>query len=317
MRNTPNTEEDNMNTESGNAEFDVVVVGGSYAGLSAAMQLARARRRVLVIDSGRRRNRYADRSHGFLTQDGSKAAAITADGRAQLQAYPTVAWANDTATGAAADGEGFRITLGDGGSVSSRRLVLATGVVDVLPPVDGLQERWGKHVFHCPYCHGYELNEGAIGVLATGELSMHHALMLPDWGRVTLLLNGAFEPDAAQLAALARRGVRVERVPVARIDGEADVVLSDGRRLPMAGLFVASRTHSASPLAAQLGCAFEEGPIGAFVATDAQKAASVPGVFCCGDIARVAGNVAFAVADGAMAGVAAHRSLIAELHHAA
>lgn len=306
-----------MNTNSGNAEFDVIVVGGSYAGLSAAMQLARARRRVLVIDANRRRNRYAHRSHGFLTQDGSEAAAIAADGRAQLQAYPTVAWANDTAIGAAADGEGFRITLGDGGSVSAQRLVLATGVVDALPPVAGLQERWGKSVFHCPYCHGYELNEGEIGVLAVGAISMHHALMLPDWGRVTFLLNGTFEPDAAQLAALAQRGVSVERTPVARIDGAADVVLADGRHLPMAGLFVAPRTHSASPLASQLGCAFEDGPIGAFVATDAQKATSVPGVFCCGDLARAAGNVAFAVADGAMAGVAAHRSLIAELHHAA
>jgi len=201
--------------------------------------------------------------------------------------------------------------------VSGRRLILATGVVDALPSVAGLQERWGKSVFHCPYCHGYELNQGEIGVLAVGDISMHHALMLSDWGRVTFLLNGTFEPDAAQLAALARRGVTVEPTPVARIDGVADVILADGRRLPMAGLFVATRTHSASPLASQLGCAFEDGPIGAFVTTDAQKATSVPGVFCCGDLARVAGNVAFAVADGAMAGVAAHRSLIAELHHAA
>ena len=306
-----------MSINSTIAEFDVIVVGGSYAGLSAALQLARARRRVLVIDSGRRRNRYAHHSHGFLTQDGSEASAIAADGRTQLQAYPNVAWARDSAIGAAADGDGFRITLSDGGSVHGQRLVLATGVADTLPPVDGLQERWGKNVFHCPYCHGYELNEGAIGVLATSALSMHHALMLPDWGRVTFLLNGAFEPDAAQLAALERRGVNVERTPVARIDGAADVVLADGRRLPMAGLFVATRTHSASPLAAQLGCAFEDGPMGAFVSTDAQKASSVPGVFCCGDVARAAGNVAFAVADGAMAGVAAHRSLISALHHAA
>ncbi|CAH0209139.1 NADH dehydrogenase [Massilia sp. Bi118] len=306
-----------MKTRTDHAEFDVIVVGGSYAGLSAALQLARARRRVLVIDAGRRRNRHAHRSHGFLTQDGSEAAAIAADGRAQLQAYDNVAWARDTAAGAAAEGDGFRVTLSDGGSVCGSRLVLAMGVVDTLPPVEGLEERWGKSAFHCPYCHGYELNEGDIGVLATGELSMHHALMLPDWGRVTLLLNDAFEPNAAQLASLERRGVTLERTPVARIEGEAEVVLRDGRRLPMAGLFVASSTHIASPLAAQLGCALEQGPIGDFVWTDEQKASSVPGVFCCGDMARAAGNVAFAVADGAMAGVAAHRSLIEELNHAA
>ncbi|MEW6373222.1 MAG: NAD(P)/FAD-dependent oxidoreductase [Pseudomonadota bacterium] len=306
-----------MPTIPNEADFDVIVVGGSYAGLSAATQLARARRRVLVIDAGQRRNRYANHSHGFLTQDGTEAAAIAAIGRAQLQAYPTVAWREGRATHATAEGDGFRVTLDDGARVTSRRLVLAGGVTDELPPVEGLAERWGRSVFHCPYCHGYELDQGEIGVVATGALSMHHALMLPDWGRVTLFLNGAFEPDAAQLAALDSRGVRLERALVARIAGHADVVLHDGRTLPMAGLFVISHMRMASPLAEQLGCAMEDGHAGQYVRTDAMQASSVPGVFCCGDMARAAGNVAFAVADGAMAGVAAHRSLIAELNQPA
>ena len=317
MRSTRTIKENTLHTFPNNAKFDVIVVGGSYAGLSAALQLARARRRVLVVDAGRRRNRFAQHSHGFLTQDGSPAAAIAEQGRAQLLAYPTVAWASETVVAARIDDGNVQLTFEDGGVVTGRRLVLATGVVDTLPPVDGLAERWGRSVFHCPYCHGYELDEGAIGVLATGPLSMHHALMLPDWGAVTFFLNGQFAPDDVQRAALASRGVTVETVPVARIDGVADVVLADGRRLPMAGLFVATRTHIASPLAGQLGCAMEDGPVGAFVQTDAQKATSVPGVFSCGDMARPAGNVAFAVADGAMAGVAAHRSLIAGLQPAA
>jgi thioredoxin reductase len=299
-----------MTTIQNGIEFDAIVIGGSYAGLSAAMQLARARRRVLVVDAGQRRNRYADRSHGFLTQDGARAADIAAQGRAQLLAYPTVRWLEGKAVQAVAEGEGFRIVLEDGAAVHGRRLVLATGVTDELPAIDGLAERWGKSVFHCPYCHGYELNEGAIGVIATGELAMHHALMLPDWGAVTLFLNGAFAPDAAQLAALAGRGVALERTPLARIEGEADVVLADGRTLPMAGLFVMSQMRMASPVAAQLGCAMEDGHAGQFVRTDMMKASSVPGVFCCGDMARAAGNVAMAVADGTMAGVGAHRSLI-------
>ncbi|WP_215404370.1 NAD(P)/FAD-dependent oxidoreductase [Janthinobacterium sp. JC611] len=301
------------------APFDAIIVGGSYAGLSAATQLARARRRVLVIDGGQRRNRYASHSHGFLTQDGSGTAAIAAEGKAQLLAYATVTWLDGTATQATArsDGGGCDVTLGDGSVVHGRRLVLATGVIDELPPVDGLAERWGSSVFHCPYCHGYELEQGAIGVLATGPLSMHHALMLPDWGTVTFFLNGAFEPDPAQLAQLAGRGVTLVRAPVARIDGVADVVTADGSRHAMAGLFVATRTRLASPLAAELGCALEEGPMGPFVRTDEQKASSVPGVFCCGDAGRMAGSVAFAVADGAMAGVAAHRSLMFGLAPAA
>lgn len=298
-------------------ELDVIVVGGSYAGMSAAMQLARARRRVLVIDAGLRRNRYADRSHGFLTQDGTRAAAIAGQGRAQLLAYSSVAWEEGSATRAGPDGDGFRVTMQDGREFLAARLVLAGGVVDELPAVDGLAQRWGSSAFHCPYCHGYELGQGRIGVLATGPLSIHHAMMLPDWGQVTLFLNDAFAPDADQQQALAARGVTLERTPVARIDGTADVVLRDGRTFVMDGLFVMSRTRIASPLAEQLGCAMEQGPMGAFVRTDAIKATSVPGVYCCGDAARAAGNVALAVADGAMAGVAAHQSLIFGLPAAA
>lgn len=299
-----------MHMSPNQTDFDVIVVGGSYAGLSAALQLARARRNVLVVDSARRRNRFVKHSHGFLTQDGSEAAAIATQGRAQLQAYPNVAWASDTVISAAGGGECFEVTMSDGGTISGRRLVLAMGVTDTLPAVEGLAERWGQSVFHCPYCHGYELDEGDIGVLATGELSMHHALLLPDWGRVTLFLNDTFIPDDAQRAALAQRGVTIEAAPVVRIDGEADVVLCDGRRLPMTGLFVVPRTMVSGALARQLGCTMEAGPMGEFVATDAMKATDVQGVFCCGDMARAAGNVAMAVADGAMAGVAAHRSLI-------
>lgn len=146
---------------------------------------------------------------------------------------------------------------------------------------------------------------------------MHHALMLPDWGAVTLFLNDSFDPGPEQLAAPAARQVVIERVAVARIEGHADVVLRDGRVLPMAGLFVASQMRVASPIASQPGCEMESGPVGDYVSTDAQKASSVAGVFCCGDMARAAGSVAFAVAEGAMAGVAAHRSTIPQLFHAA
>lgn len=306
-----------MHTFPKQTDFDVVVAGGSYAGLSAALQLARARRKVLVIDADRRRNRFALDSHGFLTQDGSEAADIAMQGRTQLRAYPNVAWVNDTAV-SVTNGDGyFEVTLGNGGTVSGRRLVLATGVTDTLPRIEGLAERWGRRVFHCPYCHGYELDEGEIGVIAVNELSMHHALLLPDWGRVTFFLNDTFTPNEAQSAALARRSVAIEATPVVRIDGEADVVLSDGRRLPMAGLFVVPHTTPTGSLAQDLGCDMDAGPMGEFVVTDALKTTTVPGVFCCGDMARAAGNVALAVADGAMAGIAAHRSLITELAHVA
>jgi len=289
---------------------DAIVIGGSYAGLSAALQLARARRRVLVIDAGVRRNRFASASHGFLGQDGRAPGDIAADGRAQLLAYPNVRWLDGTAAQAVAEGDGFRVSTSDGRTERARKLVLATGVVDELPAIEGLSERWGRGVFHCPYCHGYELGNGRIGVLAVGALSIHHALMLPDWGVTTFFLNDAFVPDEGQRAALAARGVTVEAGAVARLVDTATVELCDGRRFVMDGLFTASRTHIASPVAAQLGCAMDEGPTGAFIRTDAMQATSVPGVYACGDAARAAGNVAISVGAGAMAGAAAHQSLM-------
>ena len=292
--------------------YDVIIVGGSYAGISAALQNARARRRVLVIDAGQRRNRFAATSHGFLGQDGRDPAAIIADARAQLLAYPTVTWLDGAAVAARAlpGGDGFAIALAGGGEPHGRRAVLATGVVDELPEVPGLAERWGTHAFHCPYCHGYELGGGPIGVLATSPLAIHVAQMLPDWGPTTYFTRGLFEPDADQARALDRRGVLVERTPVVALEGAARVRLADGRVIALAGVFVPSRPRVASPLAAQLGCVLEDDPLGQFVKTDAMRETTVPGVFACGDLSVIAGSIAFAVADGVRAGVAAHRSLV-------
>lgn len=295
-------------------ETDFAIIGGSYAGLSAALQLARARQRVTVVDAGLRRNRFAASSHGFLGQDGRPPGDIAEDARQQLLRYPDVQWIPAQALSARRlDGHkdaGFELLLSSPEPIRARRLILALGVVDELPEVEGLAERWGRGVYHCPYCHGYELENGPIGVLAASPLAQHHALMLPDWGTVTLFLNGRFQPDADEAATLARRGVTVEPVPVKRLTGTADVELQDGRVLRMNGLFTQTRTRPASPLADQLGCEMEDGPMGPFIRTDAMKATTVPGVFACGDAARGAGNVALAVGDGAMAGAAAHRSVL-------
>jgi len=304
-----------MNT--GMNEFDAIVIGGSYAGLSAALQLARARRKVLVVDAGQRRNRFASDSHGFLTRDGQSAAGIAAEGRANVAAYPNVAWHDGLAQAARADGDGFLVDLDGAGTARASRLVLATGVRDELAPIDGLAERWGRSVFHCPYCHGYELNEGRIGVLAGGPLAVHQAQMLPHWGQVTLFTNGVCPLDAEQCADLRARGVTVDDTPVVRLVEHATVELSDGRREAMAGLFTYGRLHMASPIAGQLGCAFDEGPLGPYIRTDEGRQTTVPGVFAGGDAMRAASTVAFAVADGAMAGAGAHRSLLFGLAPAA
>lgn len=293
-------------------ETEFAVIGGSYAGLSAALQLARARRDVTVVDAGLRRNRFVDEaggtSHGFLSRDGVAPGAIAAEARRQLLRYPTVRWLDGIAD-KATHGEDGRFIFRVGEEfVAAARLVLATGVRDELPAVEGLAERWGRSIFHCPYCHGYEMEAGPIGIIASSEVAHHHAIMLPDWGTPTLFLNDSYRPTDDDIVAFARRGTTVETASIVRIEGVADVVLADGRTLSMNGLFTQPRTHIASPIAAQLGCTLVQGPMGVFIQVDAMQQTSVPNVFACGDAARGAGNVAMAVADGAMAGVAAHRS---------
>ncbi len=289
---------------------DVIVVGGSYAGMAAALQLLRARRKVMIIDAGQRRNRFASHSHGFVGQDGVDPAEIAASARTQLEAYPTLTWVDGLAQGARGTRDAFTVTTADGAGHEGRRLLLATGVSDDLPDVPGLAERWGQSVFHCPYCHGYELNRGRIGVIATGPMSVHQAQLLPEWGEITFLTNGKVALDDDARADLLLRGVTVEEAPIDRLAGHADVVLADGRILPFAGLFTATQTSPASPLAEALGCAMMETPMGRQVQTEASKETTVPGAYACGDVARMPHSVSLAVGDGAWAGANIHRSLV-------
>lgn len=294
-------------------QYDVIVVGGSFAGLSAALQAVRARRKVLVIDGGQPRNRFAEHSHGFLGHDGRAPQAILDDARRQFAAYPTAASAEATAIEAKATEGGFDIRMNTGETVIASRLVLATGVHDTLPQIPGLQEQWGKTVAHCPYCHGYEFGGGAIGVLAQDAMSTHKALLVADWGTVTLFGNGAFMPDDEQMSLLQKRGVGFEPTALSKVqgsDGELTVTLADGTTRALKGMFVASRTAMTSPIAEQLGCAFEDGMFGPVVKVDDRQQTSVKGVYAAGDMAGSMHSVALAVAGGAMAGVGAHQSLI-------
>ncbi|MGP8291310.1 NAD(P)/FAD-dependent oxidoreductase [Vreelandella zhanjiangensis] len=296
--------------------YDVAIVGGSYAGMAAGLQLAQARRKVVIVDEGKPRNRFATHSRGFLTQDGRSPHDIKAAGYAELAQYPTVEWCMGKAETVTGEIDNFTLTLA--GSMAAeplraRRVILAAGVGDELPPLPGLGERWGQYVFHCPYCHGFDLNRGRIGVLATSVAAMHLALLLPDWGRTTLFLNDAFEPDKEQLEKLAKRGTHIERGAVARLTGDAlEVVMADGRVFPLDGLFVVTQT-APSVLAIRLGCELDVTPLGRVIKTSAAKATSVPGVFACGDIAMPVGNLSLAVSDGALAGQAAHHSLVFDL----
>ncbi|WGJ92880.1 NAD(P)/FAD-dependent oxidoreductase [Achromobacter mucicolens] len=294
--------------------YDVIIIGGSFAGLSAAMQLARARRQVLLVDAARPRNRYAAHAHGFLGQDGVPPQEIVANARAQLARYPTVSFLDGEAIQALAQDGGFAVVMAGGEQVRGARLILATGMRDELPPLPGLQARWGQTVLHCPYCHGFEVAGEPLGVLAAHPMSVHQAMLLPDWGPTTYFTQGQFEPSPEDARHLAARGVHVERTPVVALLGDAPaltgVVLADGREVPVRALFVASRVHMASPLAAQLGCEFDEGPLGPVIRVDDMKQTTVPGVFAAGDASTPMSNATLASASGVMSGVCAHRSLV-------
>jgi len=291
-------------------QHDVIIIGGSYAGMAAALQLLRARRKVLVIDAGLRRNRFASHSHGFLGQDGVDPGEIAATARRQLEAYPTLTWIDGTAEAASGTKDDFAVTVAGGERHAARRLLFATGVADGLPEIEGLQERWGKSVFHCPYCHGYELDRGQIGVIASGPMSIHQAQMIPEWGEVTFLTNEAFTLDPEARADLKARKVTIEETPIARIEAHADIALTDGRKLSFAGLFTAPHATPATPIAEGLGCEHFETPMGVQIRTQDSKETSLPGAFACGDVARMPHSVSLAVADGAWAGANIHRTLI-------
>ncbi|MBZ9907853.1 NAD(P)/FAD-dependent oxidoreductase [Mesorhizobium sp. BR115XR7A] len=296
-------------------QYDLAVIGGSFAGLSAAMQAARARRTVLVIDAGQPRNRFAAHSHGFLGQDGRTPGAILDDARRQLLAYPTARLATARADKAIANSSSdFEITTDGGETFGAARLVLATGVRDILPEVPGLAEQWGRTVLHCPYCHGYEVSTGPLGVLATGPMSMHQAQLISDWGDITLFGNGLIKPDADEMHALESRNVRFEPATVNELsdDGSGGLVvhLVDGRKAGVKAIFTAPRNTMASPLAEQLGCGLKDGLLGPMISVDDRQQTTVPGVYAAGDAARAMHNIAFAVSGGTFAGVCAHQSLV-------
>ncbi|RXZ65727.1 NAD(P)/FAD-dependent oxidoreductase [Pelagerythrobacter rhizovicinus] len=294
-------------------KHDAVIVGGGFAGLAAATYLARARRSVCVIDTGQPRNRFADASHGFLGQDGSDPRHILGTARAQLAAYPSVEILDGEAVQAHAEGDAFRVLLAGGTELAASKLILSFGLRDILPEIPGLRERWGKTVLHCPYCHGFEFSDRALGVLYRTPMSVHQALLIAEWGPTTLYLNGA-DLDPADAETLAARGVAVEPGTVTRLEGDgtalSSIALEGDHHRPVEALYIAPQSCLSSPLAEQLGVAIEDGPFGPLIGTDESKMTSVPGVYAAGDIARAPHSVSWAVADGVTAGTSAHRALV-------
>ncbi len=304
--------------------FDAVVVGGGAAGLSGAVALARSRRSVLVVDAGEPRNAPAAGVHNYLGREGAPPAALLADGRAELTSY-----GGQVTTGRVVaarpwgrEGTGFTVTLDDGRAVSARRLLVTTGLVDELPDLAGLRERWGRDVLHCPYCHGWEVRERAIGLLWRGPVSLHQALLFRQLSDdLVLFLDGApaLEADAAErLAALGVRVVPEEVVEVLVTDDRlAGVRLAGGEVVARQALAVAPVLTARSAVLESLGIepveqVMGETVIGTHVPADPTGRTSVPGVWVAGNVTDLSAQVVVAAAGGMRAGAHLNADLAEE-----
>ncbi|OBC17195.1 methyltransferase [Mycobacterium sp. 852013-50091_SCH5140682] len=295
--------------------WDCVIVGGGAAGLSAALVLGRARRRTLLIDAGAQSNSSAHGIGGLLGHDGRPPAELYAAGRAELAAYPTV----ELRTGEVVRGEpGFVLELADGSQERARTVLLATGMEYRPPKLAGLEELWGNSVFHCPFCHGWEVRDQPLAVIAQGDRAVHSALLLRGWtDDLVVLTDGPSGLDEAQVKQLDAAGVSVDERAIARLVADGDalaaVEFADGTRLARRGALVASTLHQRSPLAAQLGAVSAPGQVAAdALVVDGFCRTSVPGLFAAGDLSAQMPQVAAAVASGSQAGAAVVQSLLGE-----
>ncbi|HEX2217511.1 MAG TPA: NAD(P)/FAD-dependent oxidoreductase [Gemmatimonadales bacterium] len=293
--------------------WDCIVVGGGPAGLSAALMLGRCRRRVLLCDVGAQRNIRSHGLHGYLTRDGTEPSEFLRLARAELGRYETVECRDIEIVEAVREGSGFALCAADGARLTTRKLLLATGVVDELPDIDGLDQLYGTSVHHCPYCDAWEWRDRPLAVYGRGEEASGLALSLTFWSPDVLLCTGGDELPGEAAARLYAAGVKIREEPVVRLegrDGKLDhIVFARGEPVARSALFVASGQRQRSNLAERLGCRFTEKGT---VDTGTCEATNVRGLFVAGDASKEAQFVAVAAAEGSEAGMAIHKALMKE-----
>jgi len=298
--------------------YDVVVIGGGAAGLNGALQLARSRRSVLVVDAGQPRNRPAHAVHGLLGHDGLPPAQLLARGRDEVRGY-----GGEVVTGAVAAvrgdlDSGFTVALADGRAVRARRLLVTSGLVDELPDIPGLRERWGRDVVHCPYCHGWEVRDQAIGVLASGPRSVHQALLFRQLSDDIVYFRRETVLGDAEAVQLAARGIRVVDGEVSALviadDRLAGVRLADGSVIPRQAVAVGARMAARAGFLADLGLKPSEHPsgMGVHIPADPAGRTEVPGVWAAGNVTDPFAQVGASAAGGALAGAVINADLVEE-----
>ncbi|MGN6721390.1 MAG: FAD-dependent oxidoreductase [Marmoricola sp.] len=297
-------------------EWDVIIVGGGVAGLSAALTLGRARRRVLVVDAGEPRNRFAEHMHAVLGHDGLDPAELLRKGRAEVSVYGVTI--REGAVERVEDREGgLLVELTDGSSAFARALVVASGLSDELPDMPGLGELWGSGVLHCPYCHGWEVRGQRLGVLGTSPMSTHQAELIRQWSDDVVYFTAAVgELESASARRLTARGVQLVDTPVVEVRSEegrlTGVRLSDGRDIALDALFTAATLRPHDAFVAGLNLVREDNPMGNFISVDPTGQTSHPRVWAIGNVVAPGANVPISIRAGSMAGGAVNGALVSE-----
>ena len=293
--------------------YDVIIIGGSYAGLSAAMTLGRSMREVLVIDGGKPCNRFTPHSHNFLTQDGEMPADISAKALEQVKQYDTVSFHQGLALSAHEESNGFSVEVEGGLNFFGKRLILSMGIKDLLPNLSGFKECWGKSVIHCPYCHGYEFRGQKTGIWAGLDHAYHLAMLVNNLTtELSIFVQGEGNFDEGQMEKLEKHGIQViesELESISHNGGQITAVeTANGVRIALDALYASVPFMLNSDIPKTLGCAITET---GHIEVDTMQITNIPGVYACGDCTTPMRSVAKAVAGGNFAGAVANMELTA------
>ncbi len=295
-------------------EFDVIIIGGSYAGLSAAMALGRSIRRVLIIDSGKPCNRQTPHSHNFITHDGEVPAIIAQKAKEQVLKYSTISFIEGLAVYGERIGNKFHIKLESGQSFHAGKLLFTTGVKDIMPSIDGFAECWGISVLHCPYCHGYEVKNKPTGIIANGDFAFELARLIHHWTKdLVVFTNGTSTLTSEQQQKIEWHNIRVEEAMLEKINHKngyvSSISLKGGKDIKVNAFYARPALVQHCTIPQELGCEVNEQNL---LKVDAFHRTSVPGVYTAGDNTTMMRSVSLAVAGGSFAGAVINRDCIDE-----
>ncbi len=294
--------------------FDVIIIGGSYSGLSAAMSLGRSFRQVLVIDSGLPCNRQTPHSHNFITQDGEKPAVISAKAKLQVDLYKTVHFYNGLAVKAVKKENGFEVSIESSETFSARKILFATGVKDLLPEINGFADCWGISVLHCPYCHGYEVKNEKTAIIANGEMAFDFAKLISNWTKdLRLCTNGKSTLTLEQTEILKKHGVQIFEEEIDSFEHKEgyvkNIIFKNQEKVEVKAIYSRPPFEQHCPLPADLGCDINEQGL---LKVDFMQKTNVAGIYASGDCTTQMRSVAIAVSTGSFAGAVINKELIDE-----